>query len=247
MTIVLFTDFGTADIYVGQVKAVLHAEAPGTPVIDLSNDLTPYCVPAAAALLAAFWPRFPRETIFLAVVDPGVGSARDAVVVQADGRWLIGPDNGLLSVCVARAVDAQYWSIRYRPDALSVSFHGRDVFAPVAARLACGVALETFLSTKAALDVTLGGGDRAEIIYLDHYGNAVTGLRAAGLRESQTLNVAGTRLPHARVYSAVKTGEMFWYENSLGLAEIAVSGGSAAGILGLRVGHPVAIEEEVAY
>ncbi|MGE5027496.1 MAG: S-adenosyl-l-methionine hydroxide adenosyltransferase family protein [Betaproteobacteria bacterium] len=101
--ILLFTDFGSADLYTGQVKAVLAQRAPGVPVIDLLNDAPDFNVRASAHLLAALAPQFPPGSVFLAVVDPGVGSARGAVVVEADGRWFVGPDNGLMSVVAARA------------------------------------------------------------------------------------------------------------------------------------------------
>ena len=136
--IFLFTDFGSADLYVGQVKAVLAAQAPRAPVIDLLNDAPPFNIRAGAHLLAALAARIPRGSVTLAVVDPGVGGAREAVAVRADGRWFVGPDNGLISVAAARAGTAQVYAIGWRPRRLSASFHGRDLFAPVAAMLARG-------------------------------------------------------------------------------------------------------------
>ena len=136
--IVLCTDFGPAGPYVGQVKAVLAREAPGVPVIDLFADLPPFRPQLAAYLLAAYGETFVAGDVILAVVDPGVGSARAALALEADGRWYVGPDNGLFEIVLRRAGAAQCWTIDWRPPAMSATFHGRDLFAPVAARLARG-------------------------------------------------------------------------------------------------------------
>src|SRR6266545_4808355 len=135
--IVLFTDFGADDLYVGQVKAALLERAPaGTAIVDLLHSVPSFHPRAGAHLLAALQARFPAGTVFFAVIDPGVGTDRDAAVLQADGKWYVGPDNGLLSVVAARAATTQTWRIAWRPPALSASFHGRDLFAPVATDLA---------------------------------------------------------------------------------------------------------------
>src|SRR5262245_43152944 len=131
--IVLFTDFGADDIYVAQAKAVLFEQAPGTLVLDLLHNVPNFDAKAGAHLLAALQSQFPAGCVFLAVVDPGVGSMRDATLLEADGKWYVGPDNGLLSVVAARAAKARNWRIIWRSQALSSSFHGRDLFAPVAA------------------------------------------------------------------------------------------------------------------
>ena len=138
MSLFLFTDFGAADLYVGQVKAVLQREAGSVPVIDLLHEAPAFNVLASAHLLAALAAQLPPDSVTLAVVDPGVGGARDAVALNADGRWFIGPDNGLMSVLAARAVRLAAWRITWRPAALSASFHGRDLFAPVAAAVTRG-------------------------------------------------------------------------------------------------------------
>ncbi|MGA8005986.1 MAG: SAM-dependent chlorinase/fluorinase, partial [Burkholderiales bacterium] len=127
--IVLFTDFGTSDPYLGQVKAVLQRDAPGTPVVDALNDAPDFAVEPAAHLLAALAPRYPRASVFLAVIDPGVGGSRDAIVLEADGRRFVGPDNGLLSVLWQRAKRGRCRRILWCPGALSSTFHGRDLFA----------------------------------------------------------------------------------------------------------------------
>lgn len=241
MAILLFTDFGSGDIYVGQVKAVLQGLAPGIAVIDLLHDAPAFNVRAGAHLLAALADRFAPGSVFLTVVDPGVGGARSAVVVHADGRYYVGPDNGLLSVVAARAHKSDCRRVVWQPPQLSASFHGRDLFAPVAAKLAAQGGLpEGWLAHSGGLKVELGGDDLPEIIYVDHYGNAHTGLRARGSACAASLVVGARRLNYARVFSEVAEGEAFWYENSQGLVEIAVNCGSAAQLLGLKIGDEVA-------
>jgi S-adenosylmethionine hydrolase len=241
MPIVLFTDFGTADLYVGQVKGVLAADAPGVPVIDLLNDATDYDVEAAAHLLAALAPQFAAGTVFLAVVDPGVGTPRDAIVVEADGRRYVGPDNGLLSVVYQRATTRRCDSIAWKPSELSSSFHGRDLFAPVAARLAAGVLLPDWLAPKPQPEVLLDPGPLARVIYVDHFGNCITGIPARGVDRAARLAAGARELRFARVFGEAPEGEPFWYENSSGLIEIALGKGSAARALGIGVGAPVAL------
>jgi S-adenosyl-L-methionine hydrolase (adenosine-forming) len=243
MAILLFTDFGSGDIYVGQVKAVLQRLAPGVAVVDMLHDAPAFNVRAGAHLLAAMANRFAEDNVFLAVVDPGVGGARAAVVVQVDGCWYVGPDNGLLSVVVARAHKCDCRHVIWRPSQLSASFHGRDLFAPIAAQLAVHGGLpEGWSEHSGGLSVAFGGDDLNEVIYVDHFGNAHTGLRASGLAGNAVLLAGARRLSHARVFSEVAQGEAFWYGNSQGLVEIAVNYGSAAQLLGLKIGDRVAWE-----
>ena len=180
MAIVLFTDFGTNDIYVGQVKAALERDAPGLPVIDALNDAPAFNVKAGAHLLASLVPEYPQGSVFLAVVDPGVGGERAPVAMRADGYRFVGPDNGLVSVFAARAARVEAFRIAWTPGRLSASFHGRDLFAPVAARIASKTVPKDWLTSLEKLEVDFGPGDLAEVIYVDHYGNAVTGLRVSG-------------------------------------------------------------------
>jgi S-adenosylmethionine hydrolase len=181
--------------------------------------------------------------VTLAVVDPGVGGPRAPVATLADRRWFVGPDNGLMSVVVARANTCEAHSIGWRPQALSASFHGRDLFAPVAAMLARGRRKAAKLR-KTQLAVSFGAEDLGEVIYLDHFGSLVTGLRAAAIPPGCRLAAGGRYIPHARVFSEVRQGEVFWYGNSLGLVEIAAHCASAAQALGLKVGDAVALATE---
>ena len=240
--IVLFTDFGPGGPYTGQMKAVLAREAPGVPVIELADDLPPCDPEPAAYLLAALAPAFPPGAVFLCVVDPGVGSARAAVALSAGGRWYVGPDNGLLAIAARRAADARWFAITWRPPSLSASFHGRDLFAPVAAGLARGGAVP---GTPMGAGDALGAAwpaDRSAIVYIDPYGNAMTGLRAGSLPKDAALAAGARRFRQLRTFSDAAPGAAFWYENANGLAEIAVNRGRADRVLGLRVGTPVRIE-----
>ncbi|TVR95576.1 MAG: hypothetical protein EA406_13740 [Rhodospirillales bacterium] len=240
--IVLFTDFGLTGPYTGQVKAVLRREAPHIDVIDLFADAPALDPRRAAYLLPAYAAEFPPGTIFLCVVDPGVGGERRPCIVAADGRWYVGPANGLFELVIRRSVAApRWWHITWRPERLSSTFHGRDLFAPVAARLAHD---QTPLGREHPIDEIRcpdWPDDLAEIVYIDVYGNAMTGLRASGLPAAGWLGAGGHTLPRADTFSAVPKDSGFWYENANGLAEIAVNGGHAATRLGLGIGSPVTI------
>lgn len=239
--ILLFTDFGAAGPYVGQMRAVLAREAPDVPVIELFADAPMRNPRASAYLLAAYCQEFAAGSVFLAVVDPGVGGDRAAVALQADGIWYVAPDNGLLALVARRAAVVRWWRITWRPDVLSASFHGRDLFAPVAARLARGDSPQGEPLDGAQ---AIGGDwpdDLAEIIYLDHFGNAMTGLRAARVAADARLAAGGRELVRARTFSDMPEGAAFWYENANGLAEIAVTGGRAQQELGLSIGSDVKV------
>jgi S-adenosyl-L-methionine hydrolase (adenosine-forming) len=241
--IVLFTDFGLSGPYTGQVTAVLHQRAPTTPIVSLFADAPSERPKPAAYLLAAYGTWFPAGAVMLCVVDPGVGSERRAVIVEAEGRIYVGPDNGLFDLVMRRASAPRLWEIIWHPGPLSPSFHGRDLFAPVAARLAAGDPIGA--TAQPAEDNSGSRGwpdDLAEIVYIDHYGNALTGLRGALLSPKARLTVGDRSLHMAPTFSAVPAGEAFWYINSNGLAEIAVNGSRADTTLGLAIGSKVDID-----
>lgn len=237
--IVLFTDFGLHGPYAGQMKAVLHRMAPATPVIDLFADAPAGNPKASAYLLAAYAAWFAAGTVFLCVVDPGVGSTRPAVILEADGRWYVGPGNGLFELVQRRGANARCWDIDWTPEHLSPSFHGRDLFAPVAAMLARGAPPPG--RPREADRRKDWPDDLAAIVYVDHFGNAMTGLRAATLAGDARLGAAGRLLERAGTFSDRPAGTAFWYENANGLAEIAVNQGRADRELGLAIGTPVEI------
>jgi hypothetical protein len=208
------------------------------------HDAPNYDAEASAYLLASLVSEFPEDTIFLSVVDPGVGGKRKPVVVRADEHWFVGPDNGLFNVVALHAQEkgkVQWWSIDWQPQRLSSSFHGRDLFAPVAAMLANGEPVPgepLLLEKKAKINWP---ADSAKIIYIDHYGNAITGIRANSITASQTIIINGYRFDWARTFSDVNLGDGFWYENANGLVEIAVNQGSASEQFKLGVGDEVRI------
>jgi S-adenosyl-L-methionine hydrolase (adenosine-forming) len=241
--IVLFTDFGATGPYVGQVKAVLAREAPQQPVIDLLHEAPAMNPRASAYLLAALAPSIKGDAAFVCVVDPGVGTARRALALRADGRWFVGPDNGLLDVVARRAKSAEWWEITWQPPELSATFHGRDLFAPVAAKLARGEA-----PPGARCDSPLGARnwpvDLPEVVYLDPYGNAATGLRAQIVGADVVLRANNRCFQPVTTFGDAPAGTAIWYANSSAHAELAISEGSAAGSCGLAIGTGVSILEE---
>lgn len=242
--IYLYTDFGSHDIYLGQVKAVLRQLAPAVDVIDLCNDLPDYDILSSAHLLSALVDSNPeRDAVMMCVVDPGVGSARRPVVLQADGKWFVGPDNGLFSVVMQRAAECRCWEIVWRPDEMSRSFHGRDLFAPIAAMLGKGEFAIEALRAIDGLQVCVDTNDLSQVIYVDHYGNAMTGMRAGSIDQQSLLDIGGRVLAYASTFSDALPGSAFWYVNSLGLIEIAVNQGRAATLMDLKPGSPVTVLE----
>lgn len=240
--IVLFTDFGLDGIYTAQVEHVLNLRAPDSRVLDYIS-LAPRGDPRAASyLLEPYTRRFADGTVFVCVIDPGVGSYVDQpVAVRADGRWYVGPDNGLFEQVRRRARDVQTHPllIDVGDQSISASFHGRDLYAPVAADLACGRKPHHPASKGRRYDWP---DDLFEIIYIDHYGNAITGARAAAVGDVSSIHVAGTPVRRARTFSDVAPGEPMFYVNANGLVEIAVNQGRADEVLGLRPGTPFAAQ-----
>jgi hypothetical protein len=234
--LVLFTDFGLQGPYIGQVEAVLQQHAPGVPVINLFSDLPPFDIRAAAYLLPACTQGFAPGTVFVCVVDPGVGGKRPGVVVQADGRWYIGPNEGLFALLARRAKHLQAWLLPDPAACASPSFHGRDVFAPLAGRVARDGRYSGEALAATGLDQPDWPDDLWRVVYVDRFGNAITGLRSSIIEPDAVFNVHGHPLHHARTFSDVDAGEAFWYGNSSGLVEFAVNRGRADTVLGLQMG-----------
>lgn len=242
--VTLLTDFGTADGYVAEMKGVILTRAPEVSLVDVTHDVVPQDVEAGRLALARYWRRFPPGAVHIAVIDPGVGSARAALAVESDGRFLVGPDNGVLSpallIAGARAVILPVSS------SASPTFHGRDVFAPAAAELALGASLDAIGSP--ALDFVVrrtpeprrlaDGSIEGQVITIDRFGNAVTNL--LGLR-AQSVEVNGTVLPLLRSYADAPEGEAIAVVGSTGLIEIAVRNGSGAEAMGLERGTVVVV------
>lgn len=240
--VVLFTDFGVTGPYVGQMKAAIWGLAPAVPVIDLFSDAPRYDPVAAAHLLAAYAGDFPAGTVFVGVVDPGVGTAlRRPIVADIDGSYFVGPDNGLFDVVARRACIASKREIRWQPQRLSASFHGRDLFAPVAAKLASNTLYPEWLGEAEPFAIADEADELAKVIYIDGFGNVMTGLRAYGIAIDRKIEAGGQQIGWARTFAEAGEGELFWYENANGLLELAVNRGNAAERLALSLGDEISI------
>ena len=259
--VTLTTDFGTRDSYVAEMKGVLFSRGPvDLRVVDLSHEIGARDVRAGALLLRAAVPRFPRGTIHLAVIDPGVGSTRRAIAIELGGQFLVGPDNGLFGLLydgTELAVELDLAHIGVDSRALSATFHGRDLFAPAAAALAQGRMLSDLGSPVTSL-VTLAlpaaternGALHGEVIAVDHYGNLITSVCASdlsGLRAAEP--TAGfhaamgerTGIPVKTHYAEVARGELLALVGSSGRFEIALRDGSAATLTGAGIGTAVIV------
>lgn len=242
--ITLLTDFGTADGYVAELKGALLALVPDATVVDATHDIAPQDIEAGRLALARYWRRFPAGTIHVAIVDPGVGSSRRALAVSSEGSFLVGPDNGLLSPALLGA-DARVVSLVI-PAAAAPTFHGRDVFAPVAARLARGETLnalgdpvnDPIVRRTPAPRRRDDGALVGEVITVDRFGNAVTNLIPGPIAGAR-VEVAGRLLALVRSYADAPDRSPVAVIGSTGLVEIAVRDGSAARALELSRGSPV--------
>lgn len=242
--VTLLTDFGTVDGYIGEMKGVLLSLAPEVQVVDIAHDVPPQDVERARLTLARVWRRFPAGTVHVVVVDPGVGSSRPALAVASHDRFLVGPDNGVLSPALlmpgARVVELPI------PANASATFHGRDVFAPAAAALSRGESIDALGAPATAPQVrrtpeptrARDGSIDGQVIMIDRFGNAVTNLM--GLRGG-TVRIDGRVLPLRRTYAEVAIGEPIAVVGSTGFIEIAVRDGNAARELSLQRGSHVAL------
>ena len=255
LMIALFTDFGIYGPYSGQMKAVLLGRAPDVAIVDLLCDAPAFNPRTSSYLLAAYSmvDAFPPGTVFLCVVDPGVGSDRAGLMINADGRWYVGPDNGLFEMVMRRSGNVTVWQIGLSSVGASATFHGRDIFAPVAAGLARGQGAKDAGAGRLVRNDDLARfpwpDNLSEIIYTDSFGNLVTGIRGKEVnsdadrpREEACIHIENMEnriISKAQTFSDVSSGTAFWYQNSSGLIEIAVSGGNAKETLGLGIGMRV--------
>jgi S-adenosylmethionine hydrolase len=232
--ITLTTDFGLGSPYVAALKGVLLERCPRATIVDVTHEVPPFDVETGAFLLWAGTRHFPTGSIHLAVVDPGVGGARRAVALAASGFLFVGPDNGVFGEVLARADETRAAALE-RPAGASPTFEGRDVFAPAAARLACGEPLDA-LGPEAGDLAAAGVGGDPRVAWIDRFGNLVTNVEppVAGVR----VNGREVRAT-ARTYSEAPAGEPFLYTGSLGLVEVGVARGRADHLLGARIGDKV--------
>ncbi len=240
--VTLLTDFGYRDSYVAEMKAVLISMVPSARLVDISHEVPPGNVLAAQYLLARSWMRFPCGSVHLAVVDPGVGTQRRAIAVRSGGHYFVGPDNGLFTPVLDGAAVVELPI----PETAAPTFHGRDVFAPAAARLALGTALEdlgTLLTDPVHLSlpepVLEGDSVLGSVIYIDRFGTLVTNISRELSQGRSAVEIRGARVPIHRTFADVEPGELVAFVGSGGTVEIAVRDGEAAAKLGAGIGDPV--------
>lgn len=251
--IALVTDFGTRDYFVAAMKGVILSICAEAVIVDVTHEIEPQAVRSAAFVLRACYRDFPAGTIFVAVVDPGVGSARRAVLIETEKYLFVAPDNGLLSFVVRDEATARVRELanrEYFAAAVSATFHGRDVFAPVAAHLARGAAPDSCGPEIADLIVFDEARPRrvasdlieAEIIEIDRFGNLITNLRRADLPADFALEVGAARVDRRRdFYAEADPGEVFMIFGSAGLLEIAAFGDSAQRLLEVSRGERILV------
>ena len=240
--IALFTDYSLSGPYVGQLHAVLKQQVPEIPVVDLMHDAPNFNAKVSAYLLASLIEPFQSSTVFCCVVDPGVGSERLPCIVEADGKYFVGPDNGLFTIIARRANVVKWHTISWQPEKLSKTFHGRDLFVPVAAALASNNFPECKeVNVDSKVDRYNWPHDYFALIYIDGFGNVMTGIRADSVHISTKLSVADVEFCYADHFSAVEESVAFWYRNSLGLVEFAVNCGRAADLQGMDIGQVVGV------
>jgi len=255
--ITLTTDFGTVDHFAGTMKGVILSIRPTAQIVDITHEVQPFDVVDGAFVVAQAYRYFPKKTIHVIVVDPGVGSTRRPVLVEAAGHYFVAPDNGVLSMIFA-AAKPRVWHItnqRYFLHPLSRTFHGRDVFAPVAAHLASGIPparfgqrIEDYL--RLTFDKPSRSGKNVwtgTILKVDRFGNLATNLHIdefAGVKTQPfELKIARRALSRlALTFTECEPGEIFVIVGSSGYLEIASNQSSAAKALGCGAGSPVALK-----
>lgn len=252
----LITDFGVRDPYAAAMKGVILGICPEAIIEDLSHEIAPQDIIEGALFLAAAAPYWPEDTVFIAVIDPGVGTQRNALAVSAGGRYFLCPDNGLMSLYLQdHPLECAHTITNraYLPDTISPTFHGRDVFAPAAAHLLKGVPIAELgapLDRLALLDVPeiewLGGDQlEGEIIHIDRFGNAITNVRREDLdgrapfRISTRANTIGCIV---NTYAEAQPGHPLALFGSAGYLEIAIREGNASTTLTLQKGDAIVID-----
>lgn len=258
----ILTDFGLSDHYVGVMKAVALTIAPGAQLVDITHQIAPQDVEGGAWTLGMTWRAFPVGSVLLCVVDPGVGSARRAVALEVAGRRFVGPDNGLFTYSLADDSSSAARCValddpRYHLPAPSATFHGRDIFAPCAAHLASGVALESLgsavdVASLVRLPIALRGERRGDAVigrvaHIDHYGNLITNIESQSTRAALARPLARISLgqwtvsARATHFAAGPLDEPFFLQDSSGALAIVLRDGSAAERMGARRGDVVTL------
>jgi S-adenosylmethionine hydrolase len=257
MIVTLLTDFGVEDYYVAAMKGVILSRCSQLRLIDISHGIAPQNVLSAAYVLLGAYDQFPPGTVHLAVVDPGVGSIRRGIILRTDRFYFVGPDNGLFSLAAPESAEAfAIHPSSYLATEISNTFHGRDIFAPVAAALAAGVKVEELASPTRqikrlpSLVEATPTAMHSRIIHIDRFGNGITGIERRHLGSDRlsagfSLHLSGGNViqKHKRFYAEepVMSGQPFLIWGSLGFLEVSVANGSAAEVLGLSCGQAVTL------
>ncbi len=259
--ITLLTDFGVVDHYVASMKGVILSLCPDATLVDISHDMTPYAIPEAAYTLAQAWQCYPKGTTHLAVVDPGVGSERRPIIAEVAGHRFVAPDNGLLSMILLAHPQPKVREItaaKYFRQPVSSTFHGRDIFAPVAAHLAGGLAPAKF--GKLIADPVLGdftnrtqtgpGRWTGHVLKVDRFGNIITNLDWANFREIAkspfTLTIGRRAVRRfCATYAEAPKGQLFAVRGSSGYVEVSLNQADAASTLGIVTGSQISLKMHV--
>lgn len=253
--ITLLTDFGTADYFVGAVKGAILSVNRAAVIADITHEIAPQDVEAGAFTLLEAYETFPAGTIHVAVVDPGVGSTRRAIIVKAAKHFFVGPDNGIFTYIYDRNPSNKVFHVKvekYFRRPTSSTFHGRDVFAPVAAALSQGIKPEEFgplitdpvrLPTSLNPEVQKNGEVHGRIIQIDRFGNCVTNLTREFFDDTADLRVGGMKIRKFREFYDGAGNEPFGIWGSAGFLEISLKGGSAAKLLKVKKGGRVFLTE----
>jgi S-adenosyl-L-methionine hydrolase (adenosine-forming) len=242
--ITLLTDFGVADYFVGAMKGAILSVNPDAAIVDITHEIPAQDVAAGAFTLLAAYDTFPAGTIHVAVVDPGVGSSRRPIVVSAADHFFVGPDNGLFTYVYDRHPDFEAFHItatNYFRHPVSTTFHGRDIFAPVAAALSTGVDLSS-LGTRISDPIRRPLMHKFEILHVDRFGNCVTNITREVFPEGSSLLVNETVIrAFRRFYADLEGPEPFLIWGSAGFLEISMNGRSASTFLAVAEGDEVQI------
>ena len=251
--ITLSTDFGTIDYFVGTMKGAILSINPGAKIIDITHEIPPQDISSASFTLRACYRNFPKKTIFVAVVDPGVGSNRKAILVETEDYYFIAPDNGLLSFIFDEATDFRVYELtneKFFKHPISHTFHGRDIFAPVAAHLSnsfkanvFGNETQNFVRLEENKPRKVSEKEvEAEIIHIDRFGNLITNLAQKDLPENFTLEINGTKIEKMQSFFAeAEKGELFMILGSAGFLEVVAFQDSAVNILSAKTGQKITV------
>ena len=251
MVIALLTDFGTQDYFVAAMKGVILSINKDANIIDITHEIPPQDIGSASFILQSCYKDFPAKTIFTAVVDPGVGSVRRAILVETAEYFFIAPDNGLLSFVFSDFENCKVFEIsseKFFRQRVSQTFHGRDIFAPCAAHLSGGVKPSEFgneitgavVSAKQIPRRVSQNTIEAEIIFIDRFGNLITNLKADDLPDKFYLEINNQKIEKlCGFFAEAKAGELFMIIGSAGFLEIAVFQGSAKNVLNIETGQKI--------